>query len=59
MREPRSHKLGRKIAENLLESANLFYNNRTKANFFRGLIRGLMKHKWIKEIIKKEQEFDK
>ena len=54
MAETRSHKLGKKIAENILEAANLFYNERTKANFFRGVIRGLMKHDWIKQIIKKE-----
>jgi len=54
MRETRAHKLGRKIAENILETANLFYNNHTKANFFRGLIRSLITHKWIREIIKEQ-----
>jgi len=54
MAETRSHKLGKKIAENILETANLFYNERTKANFFRGVVRGLMSHNWIKQIIKKE-----
>lgn len=58
MSETRSHKLGRKIAENILESGNLFYNKNTKANFFRGIVRGLMAHSWIKEIIIKEQQFD-
>jgi len=51
-KEARSHKLGRKIAENILEMGNLFYNKNTKANFFRGVIRGLFEHPWMKEIIK-------
>ena len=55
--ETRSQKLGRKLAENLLEVGNLFYNERTKANFFRGIVRGLLTHKWIEEIIKDEPEF--
>ena len=57
MKEARSHKLGRKIAENILETANLFYQNNTKANFFRGIVRGLITHKWIREIIREEPEF--
>ena len=52
MEKTRSHKLGRKMAENILETGNLFYNNRTKANFFRGVVRGLIRHDWIMEIIK-------
>ena len=56
MGETRSHKLGRKMAENILEAANLFYNDRTKANFFRGIVRGLMTHEWIRKIIKQELE---
>lgn len=57
MKEPRSYKLGKKIAENILETGNLMYNLRTRANFFRGLIRSLMKHEWICQIIKEEQKF--
>lgn len=56
MKEQRSYKLGRKIAENILETGNLMYNKRTKANFFRGLIRGLMNHDWIGQIIEEEQK---
>lgn len=50
MKETRAHKLGRKIAENIFEMGNLFYNNNTKANFFRGVMRGLMKNDWIAQI---------
>jgi len=52
--ETRSCKLGRKVAENILEMGNLFYNSRTKANFFRGIVWGLMKHEWIKKIIEED-----
>ena len=58
MSETRPHKLGRKMAENILEVGNLFYNNRTKANFFRGIVRGLLKNDWIREIFWKEQHHD-
>lgn len=54
MRETRSYRLGRKIGENILETGKLFYNNRTKANFFRGVISGLITHDWIKQIIKED-----
>lgn len=53
--ETRSHKLGRKIAENILEIGNVFYNERTKANFFRGIVRGLMSHEWIRQIIREDK----
>lgn len=54
MAETRSHKLGRKIAANILETGNLFYNIHTKANFFRGVIRGLFKHEWFRKIAEEE-----
>ena len=50
------HRLGRKVAENILETGRLFYDKNMKANFFRGLMRGLMKHKWIKQIIEEEMK---
>lgn len=54
MSESRAHKLGRKEAENILETSNLFYNRRTRANYLRGVVRGLATDDWIKEIIKQE-----
>ncbi len=53
MKETRSEILGRKLAENINETANLFYNNRTKANFYRGLTRCLMKHHQVRSVVKK------
>jgi hypothetical protein len=54
--ETRSQKLGRKEAENILETGNLLYNKRTKANYFRGVVRALMQHPWMRAIIDEERK---
>jgi hypothetical protein len=46
----RSHTLGYRQASSLLEAGNLFYNERTKANYFRGIMRGLFQSVWMREI---------
>lgn len=56
MGEARPHKLGREMAKNILTVGALFYNTNMKANFFRGIMRGLMRHLWIRKIIKEEQK---
>ncbi|KKN75781.1 hypothetical protein LCGC14_0376570 [marine sediment metagenome] len=58
MKETRSEILGRRMAENINETANLFYNNRTKANFYRGLTRCLIKRHEVRGVAKKMLEIE-
>lgn len=57
MIESRPHKLGRDIAKNILTTGDLFYQANRKASFFRGLIHGLLRHKWIIQIIMENRDF--